>query len=194
MLSKDYDELTSGNGKSIRIAGFENESFVDGPGIRFAIFTQGCLRNCPGCHNPETHDKSGGKLVSVNDIIAKMNEISVIDGVTISGGEPFYWTDEIIPILYAAKSKGLNTVVFTGYLFEELLKMSKQDGNNIYSALTLIDIMVDGPFVMEKRDIGLMYRGSSNQRIIDVPCSIDQNRAVIHRIQIEEQIKRENIK
>ena len=188
----NYKTLVNCEGKSIRMAGMEKESFVDGPGIRMVIFTQGCTRHCPGCHNPETHDKSGGKIVTVKDIISGMDENPIIDGITISGGEPFYWTDEIIPILYAAKKRNMNTVVFTGYIFEELLKLSKQDGNNIYTALTLIDILVDGPFILAKRDIGLMYRGSSNQRIIDVPCSLDNGTPVIHSIQVKEQLQKGN--
>ncbi len=147
----------------LRIAGIEEESIVDGPGIRFVVFTQGCNHNCIGCHNPETHSFDGGELVDINHIIDKIKENPLLDGITLSGGEPFLQAFECGTLARKVKALGLNVVTYTGYTFEEILK--KDDYRNL---LLQTDILIDGKFDISKKSMLLQFRGSTNQRIIDV--------------------------
>ena len=156
----------------IRIAGLVAESFVDGDGIRFAIFMQGCLRHCEGCHNPETHAPDGGKIFDTADIIAKFRANKLLDGITLTGGEPLLQIDAANELARAAKNFGLNVWCYTGYKFEELPPNSE-------SLLENVDVLVDGAFVENLRDLNLQFRGSSNQRIIDVKKSVAQKKIVL---------------
>ncbi len=151
----------------IRIAGDISESIVDGPGIRYVIFTQGCPHHCLGCHNPETHDFDGGELVNIDDIIDKLKSYPYMTGITISGGEPFVQKSAVLELI--SKFKKLypqkNILIFTGFTFEELLE---KNDNEIDKILKTSDYLIDGRFVQELRDISLIFRGSKNQRIIDL--------------------------
>lgn len=165
----------------IRIAGTVNDSIVDGPGMRLTIFTQGCPHHCRGCHNPHTHDFDGGKEVTLQSLlnIAKANPI--LDGVTFSGGEPFCHARKLAELGAKIKKEGLNIVTYTGYVFEHLLENA--DGENCWKQLLdVTDYLVDGPFELDKRDILLQFRGSSNQRILDVPKSLSAGHAVIAQL------------
>lgn len=155
----------------IRIAGLVPESFVDGDGIRFAIFFQGCKRNCEGCHNPETHSLDGGKLIDTEEIISALKKNSLLDGITLTGGEPFLQIDAANELARAAKNFGLSVWCYTGYTFEEL------DGD-AQKLLDNVDVLIDGEFVESLRDLELIFRGSSNQRIIDVKKSREQKKIV----------------
>lgn len=155
----------------IRIAGLVPESFVDGDGIRFAIFFQGCKRNCEGCHNPETHSLDGGKLIDTEEIISALKKNSLLDGITLTGGEPFLQIDAANELARAAKNFGLSVWCYTGYTFEEL------DGD-AQKLLDNVDVLIDGEFVESLRDLELTFRGSSNQRIIDVKKSREQKKIV----------------
>lgn len=147
----------------IRIAGIVEESIVDGPGIRMVIFTQGCRHNCLGCHNPETHSFNGGYLIDIKDIIDKVNENPLLDGITLSGGDPFEQSYECSILAKNVKDLGLNVVTYTGYTFEQILKIEK------FRALLLqTDILIDGKFDIDKKSMMIPFRGSTNQRIIDV--------------------------
>lgn len=145
----------------IRIAGIVPESFVDGAGIRFAIFMQGCLRNCAGCHNPATHDLNGGKIFDTDEIIAAIKKNPLLTGITLSGGEPFLQIAPATELARAAKNLGLNVWCYTGYKFEEI-----PDGAE--ELLKNIDVLVDGAYIEELRDLELNFRGSKNQRVIDL--------------------------
>ena len=151
----------------MRIAGTVQDSIVDGPGLRFAVFTQGCVHNCKGCHNPETHDISGGEEKSVDEIIADMRKNPLTDGITLSGGEPFLQARDCAALAIAAKSDGLNVWAYSGWTYEQLCGMA-QDDADINALLSLIDVLVDGRFEEAKRSLGLRFRGSSNQRLIDM--------------------------
>ncbi len=159
----------------MRIAGLVQDSIVDGPGFRFTVFTQGCPHHCTGCHNPETHDPDGGSEVPVEDVIQKMLSNPLTDGVTLSGGEPFAQAGACAEIAEAAKKAGLNVWTYTGYTFEQLFNLSDPD---VRKLLSLADALVDGPFILSERSLGIKWRGSKNQRIIDVPKSLEAGRAV----------------
>jgi anaerobic ribonucleoside-triphosphate reductase activating protein len=162
----------------IRIGGTVSESIVDGPGIRFVVFCQGCLHDCPGCHNPESHDLNGGTLVDVEDLWKQISKGKLMQGVTFSGGEPFLQAEPLVDLAQKVKAAGLDLVVYTGYLFEELRALSEQKPE-IYQLLELTDILIDGPYLANQRDLNLPYRGSRNQRIIMVQDSLAQAKPVL---------------
>jgi anaerobic ribonucleoside-triphosphate reductase activating protein len=162
----------------LRIAGITRESVVDGPGMRLVIFTQGCPHNCPGCHNPETHDLAGGKLMDSTEIINEIEQAHLIRGVTFSGGEPFLQANALAKIATAVRRHGLDIVTYTGFLFESLLKRAATEPD-VSALLTQTDILIDGPYIKEERDLRLAFRGSRNQRLIDVAKSLTAGCAVL---------------
>ena len=159
----------------IRIAGLVPESFVDGDGIRFAIFMQGCQRNCAGCHNPETHDLNGGRLIDTTEIISAIKKNPLLNGITLTGGEPFLQITAADELARAAKNLGLNVWCYTGFTFEKL----PPDAEPL---LENIDVLIDGEFIENLRDLELQFRGSSNQRIIDIKKTRKQNKIVLWEI------------
>ena len=160
----------------LRIAGTVNDSIVDGPGIRFTIFVQGCPHDCKGCHNPQTHDFNGGIIISTEVLLEKIKGNPLLDGVTFSGGEPFCQAQALASLGKKIKKLGLNIVTYTGYTFEKLFE--SRDQNNWDELLKVTDILIDGPFILEQKDWEIKFRGSSNQRYIDCQESIKQGRAV----------------
>ena len=151
----------------LRIFGLANDSIVDGPGIRYSVFVQGCFHNCKGCHNPNSHDVDGGYDADTDEIIEKIRKNPLLDGVTFSGGEPFLQAKALFLIAKEVHKMGLNTMCYTGYTYEELIK--GLDGDNGWKDfLSEIDILVDGRFILEERSIDLTFKGSKNQRIIDM--------------------------
>ena len=159
----------------LRIAGIANDSIVDGSGLRLTVFTQGCPHRCPGCHNPQTHDFAGGSERDTDDIIARIKKNPLLDGVTLSGGEPFCQPEACVEIARAAKEMGLNVWSYSGYTFEELI----EQGTEAQKAfLQELDVLVDGRFELEKRSLECKFRGSSNQRLIDVPASLKLGQVV----------------
>ena len=175
--------------EDLRIAGIEQESFVDGPGIRFAVFTQGCSHHCPECHNPETHAFGKGTVETAESLLKMIDENPLLSGVTLSGGDPMEQAVQLIPFVHGVRMRGLNLVVFTGYRYETL--MSRFAHPAMRELLTYTDILIDGPYMKDLRDLSLTYRGSSNQRIIDVPKSLVEGKVVLHDIQLEEMKERE---
>ncbi len=159
---------------NIRIAGMVNDSIVDGPGIRLCLFTQGCFHNCLGCHNPQTHDPNGGYDIDTGEIIEKMKKNPLLDGITFSGGEPFLQPIPLIELARATKEMGLNVISYTGYLWEDIIK-----NEELFALAKEVDFIIDGPFVKEKMSLMLNFRGSSNQRIIDVKKSLSENTLVL---------------
>lgn len=162
---------------NIRIAGEIPESIVDGPGIRYVVFTQGCPHHCVGCHNPETHDFTKGNLIDVDEICSHFTKHPYMSGLTISGGEPFSQKSAILSLIKGFKSiyPKKSILIYTGYTFEQLQAANDYEINEI---LSLADYLVDGPFIISKRDISLIFRGSSNQRIIDLKKTIATNQIV----------------
>lgn len=163
----------------LRVAGIVKESVVDGPGFRYVIFAQGCTHCCKGCHNPDTHALDGGYVVDNESLIEDIKQSKYIDGVTFSGGEPFLQADAFINIAEKLKEADMNIVCYTGFTFEEL--MESKDKSRI-KLLGLVDMLVDGPYMEELKDIGLSFRGSKNQRIIDVKSSIRAQKVVLESL------------
>jgi len=161
----------------IRLAGMVNDSIVDGPGLRLTVFVQGCPHRCPGCHNPQSHDFDGGELREIDEILNEAKENFLLDGITISGGEPFVQPEECAELARGAHALGLNVWCYTGYLFEDLLNSSEASRK----LLENIDVLVDGPFILNLRTLEKRYRGSSNQRILAVPESLNAGEAVLSK-------------
>ncbi|MHC1722319.1 MAG: anaerobic ribonucleoside-triphosphate reductase activating protein [Aminipila sp.] len=152
---------------SIRIAGIIRESIVDGPGIRFTVFCQGCPHNCEGCHNPETHDFKGGYDCSIDKILEEIDKNPLLSGVTFSGGEPMCQPAEFLTLAQEIKKRSLDIVIFSGYTFEELQIMAESN-QSINELLLLTDYLIDGKFMLAEKDLTLNFRGSKNQRYIDM--------------------------
>lgn len=150
---------------TLRIAGIIRESIVDGPGIRFAVFGQGCPHNCQGCHNPDSHDFEGGYDCAIDKILEEIDKNPLLKGVTFSGGEPFCQAEEFAELGEKIRERGLSVVTFTGYTYEELLDMNDERTNRL---LEVTDLLIDGRYEADKRDLTLRFRGSSNQRIVDM--------------------------
>lgn len=162
----------------IRIAGTVSESIVDGTGFRYTIFTQGCPHNCNGCHNPQTHDFGGGKLVDTDDLFRECIDDPLNNGVTFSGGEPFCQAEPLYELGRRFKERGLSVWCYSGWTFEELLQKAERE-EFTKKLLSVIDVLVDGRFILERRTLSLPFRGSENQRLIDVPASLKENTALI---------------
>ncbi|MBQ8582665.1 MAG: anaerobic ribonucleoside-triphosphate reductase activating protein [Ruminococcus sp.] len=160
----------------LRIAGTANDSIVDGPGIRFTIFTQGCPHHCEGCHNPQTHDFNGGTITDTDELLNRIKSNPLLDGVTFSGGEPFCQAAALAELGSKIKALGLNIVTYTGYTFEELY--ADRTSNGFGELLSVTDYLIDGPFVLAQKNWEIRFRGSSNQRIIDVTESLKTGTAV----------------
>ena len=160
----------------IRIAGRVVDSIVDGPGMRYALFTQGCPRACPGCHNPQTHDPKGGFETTTEEILKEIDSNPLLDGVTFSGGDPFMQPKPLVELAKELKKSNLNVITYTGYRWEELVDANDPDWNALIQAS---DVIVDGPFVQSLHDWKLKYTGSSNQRIIDVKRTLTQGERVL---------------
>lgn len=163
----------------IRLAAYlQSDSIVDGEGIRTVIWTQGCPHHCFGCQNPETQDFKGGAEIDVEEVKKMIDELKGQDGITFSGGDPFVQPAACAILAKYAKSKGLNIWCYTGYDYEKLLTLSKEK-KEYMDFLKEIDVLVDGKFILEQKTFGAVFRGSSNQRIIDVPSSLKHNRVVL---------------
>ncbi|HPR77864.1 MAG TPA: anaerobic ribonucleoside-triphosphate reductase activating protein [Candidatus Limiplasma sp.] len=153
---------------TIRLYGLVTDSIVDGPGYRTSIFTQGCPHHCPGCHNPESHAPDGGTVWTLDDVEKKFSDNPLLNGITLSGGEPFLQPAACAELARRAHQKGLNVWTYTGYLYEKLLEMAKTDAA-VGALLDVTDVLVDGPFLLAERSLELEFCGSRNQRLIDVP-------------------------
>ena len=159
---------------TIRIAGTVGESIVDGPGFRYTLFVQGCPHGCPGCHNPETWDFSGGTPMEETRLVKIVESNPLCHGVTFSGGEPFAQAEGFAQLAKLLKEKGYEVASYSGYTFEQLL-----NGTDVQKALlSQLDVLIDGPFVLAQRSLELNFRGSQNQRVLNVPESLKAGHAV----------------
>lgn len=149
----------------IRVNDFISDSIVDGFGLRFVVFTQGCKLRCKGCHNPKTHDLEAGRIVSTLEIRKKWKKNPLLHGLTISGGEPFLQVEPVLELVLMAKQDGLDVIVYSGYTYETLKSRNCLVTNQILSEA---DYLIDGPFIEGLKNLNLLWRGSSNQRIIDL--------------------------
>ena len=160
----------------ISLSGVTGDSIVDGPGLRLTIFTQGCLHHCPGCHNPQTHDPEGGSWADTEDILAAAAENPLLDGITLSGGDPFLQPVPCLALAEGAHKIGLNVWTYTGYTWEALLE--ENDAEKL-ALLKETDVLVDGPFLLAERSVELRFCGSRNQRLIDVKKSLAEDKVVL---------------
>lgn len=165
MLNKLRSETVSNTKSLLRISSLVPESIVDGPGIRYVVFVQGCPHHCQGCHNPETHDFTGGRDVRVEDILQEIQDNPLLSGVTFSGGEPFCQAEGLASLATGVHSLGLDIMVYTGYTLEQLSRKTLKEPG-VAALLKQTDTLVDGPFVLAQRDLTLAFRGSRNQRLI----------------------------
>lgn len=162
----------------LAIPEIQKDSIVDGEGIRSVIWTQGCLHNCPGCHNPETHSFKEGFLVEVDEIKKQLQELEGQDGITFSGGDPIEQSEACAEIASYAKSMGYNIWCYTGYIFEELIDRMEYFPM-IKKFLENIDVLIDGKFKLEEKSYDVPFRGSKNQRLIDVTKSLESGNTVV---------------
>ena len=161
----------------IRMAGVANDSIVDGEGIRFTLFVQGCHHNCEGCHNPQTHDFNSGYIDDTDKILEQIKQNPLLDGVTFSGGEPFCQAEALSYLGKQLKGLGYDIVTYTGYTFEYLLEHGNKE-NKWLDLLKVSDFLVDGRFELDKKRWDLRFRGSSNQRYLDCKESLKQGKAI----------------
>lgn len=155
------------------------DSIVDGPGLRMVVWTQGCIHNCKNCHNPQTHDLCGGFEVDTKDIINNIKSLKLQRGITLSGGEPFLQPEALEEIAKEAKNNKLDVWSYTGFTFEQLLNKKNPSYFKNLNLLKQIDILVDGKFMEDRKDISLKFRGSSNQRIINVQKSLKYKQTIL---------------
>lgn len=162
---------------TIRLYGTAPDSIVDGPGLRYAVFVQGCSHACPGCHNPDSQPCAGGTVRRIDDVAAEIAANKLAQGVTISGGEPFEQAAACAQLARKVREMGLNVWTYSGYRYEQL-----EAGEPDAAACDLLDqtdVLVDGPFVQARHSFDLPWRGSSNQRLIDVPATRTHGRIVL---------------
>jgi len=168
----------------IRLSGeITEDSIVDGPGLRAVVWTQGCRHHCPGCHNPSTHDLHGGFERRIEDLIDELKSMKLTKGLTLSGGDPFEQAESCAAIAKAVKSWGWNVWSYTGYTFESLLEgIEKERRLDWLQLLEQVDVLVDGPFLQSQKDLTLKFRGSRNQRFIDVQKSLAAKQVVLAKV------------
>lgn len=160
----------------IRLAGIVDESIVDGKGIRMTVFTQGCPHHCPGCHNPQTHDFTGGTEEDTDDIFERFCENPLLRGITFSGGEPFCQPVPLKALADRVHSVKKDITIYTGWTYEQLIAMHDPD---VDALLSVCDVLVDGPFVEALKDPDLLFRGSENQRLIDMRATRETGNIVL---------------
>ena len=160
----------------LTIAGVVKESIVDGPGIRYTVFTQGCPHHCPGCHNPQTWAFEGGQSTTAGALFEDFQKDPILKGITFSGGEPFCQPEALAYLAKEVHKTGRDVVCYTGYTIEQLLSM---EDPHIRELLEQVDLLVDGPFILEKRDLTLLFRGSSNQRLILVKPTLETGKITL---------------
>jgi len=163
---------------TMRIFGLAKESIVDGPGIRYVVFAQGCPHNCKGCHNEAALDFSGGKDYEIEKIVSEIEKNPLLSGVTFSGGEPFSQPEAFLSLAAELKEKNTHIIVYTGYTYEELTELSKEN-EAVRKLLAHTDVLIDGRFVLEERDLTLQFKGSPNQKYIDMNATRAQGRVVV---------------
>lgn len=188
------DPMSDVNDLTISLFGTVPDSIVDGPGLRYAVFVQGCSHNCPGCHNPDSQPAEGGTVTAISDLLADIEANGLVHDVTLSGGEPFEQPEACAVLARALKERGYGVWSFTGYLYEDLLRRAQAARAErarreeaglagealpegiatdlaVGDLLDAIDVLVDGPFVESRKSLELKWCGSSNQRLIDVPAT-----------------------
>lgn len=163
----------------IQIFGLVDDSIVDGPGLRFSVFVQGCSHACPGCHNPESQPKDAGQVRHLGEIYDAITSNDMTQGVTFTGGEPFEQARECAILAKLLKQSGYEIWAYTGGLFEDILQAKGDEADWRRRLLSQLDALVDGPYIEARRSLSLDWRGSANQRILDIPASLGSGSAVL---------------
>lgn len=151
----------------IRLFGVANDSIVDGPGLRYSIYTQGCSHGCPGCHNAGSWPFDGGYEADIDELIEDIESNKLINDVTLSGGDPFEQPKSVAELASKLHALHYGLWAYSGYTLEELQELAKAN-KNIKQILDVIDVLVDGRFIESQKSLELHWRGSSNQRVIDM--------------------------
>ncbi len=159
--------MASTEEQTLRVAGVVENSFTDGPGVRFAVFVQGCPHRCYNCHNPQTHDFAGGTLLSVEELSAALQEDPLVSGLTLSGGEPFSQPAACAALAARAHAQGKDVWTWSGWTYEELRQRAESEPA-VAELLRQTDVLVDGPYIDARRDLDLEWRGSDNQRVLEL--------------------------
>ena len=162
--------------QSVKIAGAKKHSSVNGPGVRYVLFVQGCSHHCPGCQNPETHDISEGVEMEVEEVVSDILATRYLDGLTLSGGDPLFQPEASFEIAKRVKESGLDIWMYTGWTFEQI--MDGKAGQKAKEVLSFIDVLVDGPYVEALRSEDVIWRGSTNQHLVDVKKSLEHGHRV----------------
>lgn len=164
--------------KKIRLADIVSESVVDGKGIRLTVFVQGCRHACKGCHNPTTWDENGGEIHTLDFITSIAERDPLLDGFTLSGGEPFLQSEPLYELSKWCHAHSLNVWCYSGYTYEQLFEIGTRD-EHVKNLLNEIDVLVDGPFIESQKDLTLAFRGSKNQRILDMKKTRESGKPVL---------------
>lgn len=162
---------------TLRLAGVIRESIVDGPGWRFVVFAQGCPHHCEGCQNPQTHPFDGGYLTNTENLLREIRKDPLLAGITLSGGEPFCQAEPLAVLARGVHALGLSVMAYSGWTFEQLLDGSSEN-KGWRALLEETDILVDGKFILAEKSLALLFRGSRNQRLIDVKASLHNGYAL----------------
>ncbi len=158
----------------LRLSGVANDSIVDGKGLRYTVFVQGCPHHCKGCHNPQTHDFAAGYEEDTDTLLKAISANPLLDGVTLSGGEPMCQAKALLPLARECRARGLSVWVYSGYTYEMILEHP-----DMLALLKEVDVLIDGPFQLENRSLELTFKGSSNQRGIDVQESLKSGEPIV---------------
>lgn len=166
----------------VRIAGYKKHTLVNGPGVRFVLFMQGCPHHCPGCQNPETWNPAGGQETDTEEIIRLIRDTKFLDGITLSGGDPLYQPEAAALIAKAAKEDGLSVWCYTGWTMEQILA-GALPATVTEELLPQVDVLVDGPFIQSRLSQDCIYRGSDNQRLLDARETLRTGKAVLYNLE-----------
>lgn len=172
----------------IRVATLLFDSIVDGPGLRNVLFVQGCSHGCLGCHNPESWDPLGAQAIDTEEIIQRLLDHPTRN-LTLSGGEPFEQAEALVEIVKELKKHQFNLWAYSGYTYERLIQGSPAQKK----LLSYLDVLVDGPFILAKRSLSLLYRGSSNQRLINLNSTRKQRDIVLFQPDISSVPEKQNL-
>lgn len=168
----------------IKLFGVANDSIVDGPGLRYSIYTQGCSHHCPGCHNMGSWDFDAGTNSTVGSILEDIEKNKLIKDVTLSGGDPFDQAGPVAILASELKARGYGLWAYSGYTFEQLSEKARHDAD-IKTILDKIDVLVDGRFEQDKKSLSLHWMGSSNQRVIDMVKTRREGVICLYSTQVE---------
>ncbi|MBB3172116.1 anaerobic ribonucleoside-triphosphate reductase activating protein [Parvibacter caecicola] len=163
---------------TVRVFGTAQDSIVDGPGLRYALFVQGCSHHCEGCHNAKSWPAEGGTLMTLGQILEQVHGNGLVRSVTLSGGEPFEQPEPLAVLAAQLKGEGYNLWSYSGYTYEQLQAMAAERPA-VGELLAQLDVLVDGPFRKDLKSLGLLYRGSANQRLVDMPATLAAGEVVV---------------